>query len=885
MHAHKLHFTRAVISSFLLAAILVVLIVIGPVFAAAPADSLIRNQASATYRDSDGVVQSVTSNVVETLVRQVAGLTLNQDQLERTNAGGSVIFPHVIVNEGNGPDSFSLSVNQLGGDNFDFFGVELFADADSNGLADNTTPITSTPLLATDESFAFVVVASVPVGVPAAEFGEISVLAESAFNNSVSDTNVDRATIVDGAVINVSKSMNVTVGQSPSSPYTVTLDYRNDGNAPATNVVLIDRLPDGMEYIPASAVWSENGGIVLTDADPSDVQGPPTQNIQYCAYQSNCTGIPESIRDIDSDSTNQVTAIISQVPAGAQGSVTFDVAIATNVEATALFNAAEFEYTSAGTLIDRAETNIVGFQIDQVAGVVANGSDTSSVDGTLEPVSVASAAQGSALSFDNFIWNTGTTSDIIDVIVDNAGSTFPPGTAFQLFGEDGATPLLDSNGNGIPDTGPLAVGENRQVVLRATLPPDASGDNNGAGYEVITTARSTSNPSSSNTVINELDNIGSGSIDLVYSPVGVAPAGTGAGPEAAAVIENTAQPGTTTRFRLHVANNGTLADQLVLSASTDSTFASETLPQGWTIDFRNADDTESISSTGSIPGSDIEVFFADISIPAGQAPVTQSLFFRALSPASTLSDVLHVSVVVGNTAALLLEPAGTAQVEAGGSVVYSHRIENTGNTAIGPIDFTTSDSLAASGWASKVFQDSDGDDVFTAADAELSTIANLAANQSQVIFVRVSSSANTPSGAFNVTTLTASSNTGGTVTTTDTTTIAAGDIAIVKEQAPDLGCDGTLDGPYSRQPFSLEPGNNCVSYRLTATNAGVEPVFNALITDATPAFTVYQPTAVCSAASCVITEPPAGGTGVVSGEIPTVAPGESVELTFAVVIE
>ena len=321
MRAHQLHFTRAVIGSFLLAAILVALIVIGSVFAAAPADSLIRNQASATYRDSDGVVQSVTSNVVETLVRQVAGLTLNQDQLELTNAGGSVTFPHVIVNEGNGPDSFLLSVNQLGGDNFDFFGVELFADADSNGLADNTTPITSTPLLATDESFAFVVVASVPVGVPAAEFGEISVLAESAFNNSVSDTNVDRATIVDGAVINVSKSMNVTVGQSPSSPYTVTLDYRNDGNAPATNVVLIDRLPDGMEYIPASAIWSENGGIGLTDADPFDTQGPSTQNIQYCAYQSNCTGIPESIRDIDNDSTNQVTAIISQVPAGGQGSV------------------------------------------------------------------------------------------------------------------------------------------------------------------------------------------------------------------------------------------------------------------------------------------------------------------------------------------------------------------------------------------------------------------------------------------------------------------------------------------------------------------------------------------------------------------------------------
>jgi len=886
--AQQLQFNRrcAAIALGVLGVVSLVLVAVNIVRAAAPADSVIRNQASATYRTDDGVEQFVTSNVVETVVRQVAGLTFNQNQQELTNSGGSVIFPHVIINEGNGPDSYTLSTNELGNDSFDFLGVQMFADTDSNGIADNANPITSTPVLAADSSFAFVVVANVPNGLVSTQFGAISVLAQSTFNNAVSETNVDRAFIVDGAVINVAKSMNITVGESPSSPYTVTLDYRNDGNGLATDVVLIDRFPDGMEYIPNSATWSETDALVLTDSDPLDAQGTGTQTVQFCAYQASCIGLPEAIRDADTDSSNQVTAIISQVPAGAQGSISFDVEIAAGVTVPTLFNAGEFEYNSAGNLVVRAQTNIVGFDIDQVAGVVANGSTSNAVDGTAEPVNQVSALPGSTVSFNNIIWNTGTEPDIIDIAVDTANSTFPPGTSFQLFREDGATPLLDNNGNGIPDTVPLAGGANTTVVLSATLPPNASGDNGGAGYSVTTLASSTNNPQSTNPVVNTLDTIVPGSIDLTAVPAGGGVDGAGIGPEANPVITDLAQPGGAVRFQLVVENTGDVADDLVLGVSTDATFASEVLPTGWTVSFRNADDTENVSSTGLIPALNNVSVFADISIPEDQAVVVQSLFFRVLSPTSNSADVLHASVTVNDTAAILLEPSGSAQIEAGGSHVFSHRIQNTGNNPIGPITLTTSDSLVADGWSSKLYEDSDGDGAFTAADAELSAIASLAANQSQVLFVRVFSQTNTASGASNVTTITASWNAGSeTASVTDRTTISAGDILITKEQAPDLGCDGTLDGPYSRQPFSLEPGNNCVRYRLIATNAGVEPVFNAVISDATPAFTVYQPPAVCSVAACSITEPAAGGTGLVSGEIASVAPGESVEFTFAVLIE
>nr|MBX2883011.1 DUF11 domain-containing protein [Granulosicoccus sp.] len=126
---------------------------------------------------------------------------------------------------------------------------------------------------------------------------------------------------------------------------------------------------------------------------------------------------------------------------------------------------------------------------------------------------------------------------------------------------------------------------------------------------------------------------------------------------------------------------------------------------------------------------------------------------------------------------------------------------------------------------------------------------------------------------------------GGALSVTDQTTINQGDMVIVKEQAIDNGCDNILDSVYTVNSFSLEPGSNCVSYRLTATNSGSTPLFNAVIQDATPAFTTYQPAAVCSAASCTITEPAGGATGVVSAEVATILPGESVEFTFAVVLE
>src|SRR3989442_15193156 len=88
---------------------------------APPANTQIGNQATATYTDASNTQRTATSNLVVTIVQQVASFTITTDGQSKFAApGGQVVFPHTITNTGNGADTFTLSVsNNAGGDNFD----------------------------------------------------------------------------------------------------------------------------------------------------------------------------------------------------------------------------------------------------------------------------------------------------------------------------------------------------------------------------------------------------------------------------------------------------------------------------------------------------------------------------------------------------------------------------------------------------------------------------------------------------------------------------------------------------------------------------------------------------------------------------------------------
>ena len=841
-----------------------------PAFAAPAAGTAIGNQASASYTDASNTPRTVTSNVVTAIVQQVASLTLTQSASRTVAIGSQVSYPVTLTNTGNGGDTFNLSFTQSGA--FAFTSVVFYADVNGDGVADNTIPITATTALAAGDVFRFVAVGTVPGSAVSGNANSLVVTATSSFNAGVSANVTETTTVTSNAVVNVTKVMSSGSGLPGSGPHTITLTYNNSGNTAASAVQIRDLLPAGMSYVVNSGRWSATGSTVLTDASNSDAQG---------------TG-PTVIYDFGVTTANQVTAVISSVAPGQSGTLTFQVTInsyntatATGQLAGAVNNTASYLYNDGAAVVGPVSSNTFAFTVTPVIAVTMTGQ------------TVASAVQGSTVVVTNVVKNNGNTPDSFDITLPT--SSFPAGTSFQLYQADGVTPLLDTNGNGVPDTGTLASGATYNVVLRATLPPNAS----GGPFTVSKTATSKLDPSKTATVSDTLTAIVANSVDMtnIAAIGGGGVTGVGPGPEASAQTTNTTNPGTTTRFSLFVNNTSGVADTYDLSASTTSSFAALTLPAGWTVVFRNAAGAI-ITNTGVVNGGTAQQVFADVSVPAGQAAIPGTgldLYFRALSPSTGTIDRLHDAVVVNTVRSVQIAPNNSGQVFAGSSIVYAHTLTNAGNVTEN--SGTSSIALALTNtqgtFSTIVYRDANNNGVIDAGDPVINVPADLgpiAPGASVRLLVRVSATGGAAAGITNTTTLTATTSGSvnavaapATVSSTDTTTVIAGNLVLLKEQALDANCDGIADTAFSNANISAgaTPGA-CVRYRVTITNIGTSDVISVVLSDATPANTTYHAAVAATTSQGSVTAPAAGSTGTVSASVGTLAAGASAVVNFGV---
>lgn len=839
-----------------------------PANAAPAAGTVIGNQASATYSDDSATVRTVTSELVTTIVQQVASLTLAANNAKNAAPGGQVSYAHTLVNTGNGPDSFTLSSSNTGA--FSLSGVVFYADANGDGVADNATPIITTGTVALGEIFHFVAIATVPANASVSTTNTLTVTATSTFTNTTAASNTDVTTVSTNAVLNVTKAIDVSAGPA-SGTRTFTLTYTNTGNATASVLTLTDVIPTGMTYVAGSGRWSGTGSTVLTDASSSDNQ----------------SGI---VYDFGVTLAGRLTAVIGSVPAGASGTLSFQVTINAGLApgaAASTTNTAVFTYNDGAVLQGARNTNSVQYTVGQSAALTFTGATA--------PV----GAQGGTVSFTNVLTNTGNGSDSFDITL--ASSTFPAGTTFVLYQPDGVTPLIDSNGNGVPDSGPLAAGAAYNVVVKATLPPNATGGPFSAQF----TAAARSNSAITATATDTLTTIANNSVDLTANAAAPGGAGVGAGPGGAAVVTNTVVPGATTRYTLYVNNAaGSTADAFDLQSSTDASFSTQSLPAGWSVVFRDA--AEAVNgNTGVVAPGGNKLVYADVTVPAGYAAGTVNLYFRSISSASGASDRLFAATTVSAARSLVVAPNQSGQVFSGGSVVYTHTLTNSGNVLEGDgsastATLTTTDSSA--GFSSVVYWDRNNDGVLDANDPVLtnlsaltggtngaSTAAGLSPGEQARVFVKVFAPAGSPAGSANTTTLNVSLT--GTIAgiaapaavfVTDNSSVIAGNLRLTKTQAIDAACDGTADGAYSNANITSALPGGCIRYQITATNLGTTNVLNVVISDATPPNTTYTTTVPAATTVGTVTAPANAAAGTVQATVGTLTPGQSSVLSFGI---
>ena len=875
MRAPRVRRTMA-LAMLLLAAVAMMLVWAPQGFAAAPAGTSIGNQASATYTDGSGVTRTVTSNTVQTVVQQVASLTLTANGAKTSSIGSTVYYPHTLTNTGNGADTFALSVANVAGSAFSMTGLALYAD---NGSGQPTgSPITTTGALAAGATFKFIVAATVPATATSGQTNSLTVSGTSAFSASQTAADTDTTTVTSNAVINLTKSVSVASGAPGSGPYTYTLTYTNTGNSTATSVKVTDTVPAGLTPVANSGLWSVTGATPLTDAKAT--YGSAPNQITY---------------DYGVSTAGTVTALISNVAPGQSGTISFKVNVAASTAPGAINNTAAVSYNDGSNNTITGNSNAVPFTVTQTAAVTITGA------------TVPSANQGGTATFNNVIKNTGNGTDTFNISL-SAGS-FPTGTSFVLYKSDGATPLVDTNGDGVPDTGPLAPGASYTVVVKAVLAANAAGS---GPFSVNKTATSTVNPSVSQTAADTLTAIAAAAVDVTgNAPLGGSGVvGANPGPEAGAQVTNTVNPGATTTFVVVANNTGPVADSYNVAASTVSSFASQTLPAGWGVTFKadggagNCSTTgATISSTATVAAGSSATVCAVVTVPAGYAVGTTALYFRALSPATGAQDTLHDAVTVNAVRSLTFTPSNTGQVYSGGSVVYSHVLTNTGNVVEGNGSVSTitlPQTNSQTGFTSTLYYDANGngtldasDPVIPAAGLQSVLAAGLAAGQSVTIFDKVTAPSGASPGVVNATSITVTTS-NGTYTTSvpapaaasDSTTVIAGNVTLTKMQGLDAGCTGTPAAGYSTTTIAAGavPGA-CIDYQITVQNAGSANATGVTVSDSTPAFTILSTLPATTLGTITPPTPAVGAAGTITATIGTLTPGQSAVVTFGVKIQ
>jgi len=233
-----------------------------------------------------------------------------------------------------------------------------------------------------------------------------------------------------------------------------------------------------------------------------------------------------------------------------------------------------------------------------------------------------SVVPGSTVDFDMTVTNIGTSgTDVFDAYVTLGAS----GWAVDLLQANGVTPLADTDGDLVPDTGPLGYQESAEIVVRMTAPGSATiYDEDTARIDFVSS--------------NDIGTSKQATVTALVPPPGV-----DIGPRASLGL----MPGEVADVSLTVANLGAMPDTFDIEASTYfgmpyDLFESDGItPIGDT-------DGDGVADTGLVQGLESATIVLRIYVPADASPleydVVDIIATSALDP--DVSDSVPVLIEV-----------------------------------------------------------------------------------------------------------------------------------------------------------------------------------------------------------------------------------------------
>ena len=857
-----------------------------------PAGEEIRNQATANYIDSAGEAQSANSNQVITIVRQIYdvsvvtnGSVATPGQLKDATPGSTVYYPYTLTNTGNGLDSFDLTSTIDTDDTSDNGGIGtpvFYLDTNGDGVVQTGEPIITTvtdlDANATNPSVKLIMAYQIPSGADTGDEVIATPVATSvndpaaipAFDND----NYHQTTVIQDAVLSGSKQANKTE-LLPGESLQFTITSTNTGSQDATAVVISDAVPAGTTFVSASTVPAANGTtIVLDTTDPS-----------------------------------AMTATFNTVIPGQTVRFIFSVTVDSTTAPGPIENTATVNYDKAAGAADPVTTNTtsttVNAQYDVALGpkddpedddtvdddyTTAEGYTVTTTDGDDEQV-VASANAGTSVSFINSVKNNGTASDIFNLTRVNS---LPAGASVVFTRLDG-TPLGSTDGDGTPDTGPIAPGAEFDFIVKVILPQGFDNqDGDTTVYSTVITATSSSDPTQTDSTTNTIEDIVGPGVDMGNNVGAIDNDGA---VDSAVGVDVTANPNAPAIFAIDIVNDGSNDDSYDLTGSVGFTRTDGGTTTVNVVYYPAAADTDGdgtlsaaeiaaatpISNTGTVASGDEITVFAVATVPANAAPQTATVTQSVTSPLSGATDSFDLNTVTVNAIKTFnFSPDRSGTAPSPGTVIYQHVINNTGNLAITDVDLTEAPSGNVTGW-SYVYS-YDGATYYPAASLPATTIA---AKSSQSLFVKVNVPAGVPKDASNILEITAAPTFGtdgastGSATVTDTTIVVSGEIRVEKSWSLDGGTTWYRgDGTDGSTPPQVAPGED-ILYRMIVTNIGTADVTDVDLLDSVPTFTDFviasQTTNPSPDASVSITCSTDGGSSYAA--CPTTGPGIDSSIT------